>query len=87
MSANECAGLQARIAGRLDRANEDEDSEDGGDMAATQTGKAGADEVSGAVLSQPLLGLTFDDVMLIPRYSEILPETRASRAASHGASH
>jgi IMP dehydrogenase len=42
-------------------------------MAATQTGRAGADEVSGAVLSQPLLGLTFDDVLLIPQYSEILP--------------
>jgi IMP dehydrogenase len=42
-------------------------------MAATQTGRAGADEVSGAVLSQPLLGFTFDDVLLIPRYSEILP--------------
>ena len=42
-------------------------------MAVTQTGRAGADEVSGAVLSQPLLGLTFDDVLLIPQYSEILP--------------
>ena len=42
-------------------------------MAVTQTGRAGADEVSGAVLSRPLLGLTFDDVLLIPQYSEILP--------------
>jgi IMP dehydrogenase len=40
---------------------------------ATSIGRAGAGEVSGAVLSQPLMGLTFDDVLLIPQYSEILP--------------
>ena len=42
----------------------------------TQTGRAGtgaAAEVAGAILSQPLPGLTFDDVLLIPQYSEILP--------------
>ena len=42
----------------------------------TQTGRAGtgaAAEVAGAMLSQPLPGLTFDDVLLIPQYSEILP--------------
>jgi IMP dehydrogenase len=39
----------------------------------TQIGKAGAGEVAGAFLNQPLLGLTFDDVLLIPQYSEILP--------------
>jgi IMP dehydrogenase len=42
-------------------------------MATTQIGRAGADGVASAVLSQPLLGLTFDDVLLIPQYSEILP--------------
>jgi IMP dehydrogenase len=47
-------------------------SEDGGDMTI-QIGKAGTGEVAGAFLSQPLLGLTFDDVLLIPQYSEILP--------------
>ena len=36
-------------------------------------GKAGTGEVAGEFLSQPLLGLTFDDVLLIPQYSEILP--------------
>ena len=42
----------------------------------THTGRAGtgaAAEVAGAMLSQPLPGLTFDDVLLIPQYSEILP--------------
>jgi IMP dehydrogenase len=42
-------------------------------MATTQIGRAGAGEVAGAVLSQPLLGLTFDDVLLVPQYSEIMP--------------
>ena len=42
-------------------------------MAITQIGRAGTDEVAGAVLGQPLVGLTFDDVLLIPQYSEILP--------------
>jgi IMP dehydrogenase len=42
-------------------------------MATTQIGRAGADGVASAVLSQPLLGLTFDDVLLMPQYSEILP--------------
>ena len=42
-------------------------------MAITQIGRAGTDEVAGAVLGQPLMGLTFDDVLLIPQYSEILP--------------
>jgi IMP dehydrogenase len=40
---------------------------------ATQIGRAGEDEVAGAVLGSPLLGLTFDDVLLIPQYSDILP--------------
>ncbi|HEX7496878.1 MAG TPA: IMP dehydrogenase [Candidatus Limnocylindrales bacterium] len=39
----------------------------------TEIGKAGTGEVAGAFLNQPLLGLTFDDVLLIPQYSEILP--------------
>jgi IMP dehydrogenase len=39
----------------------------------TQIGKAGTGEVAGTFLNQPLLGLTFDDVLLIPQYSEILP--------------
>ena len=38
-----------------------------------EIGKAGTGEVAGAFLNQPLLGLTFDDVLLIPQYSEILP--------------
>jgi IMP dehydrogenase len=42
-------------------------------MATGQNGRAEADQVAGAVLSRPLLGLTFDDVLLIPQYSEILP--------------
>ena len=40
---------------------------------ATTIGRAGTGEVPGAILSQPLMGLTFDDVLLIPQYSEILP--------------
>jgi IMP dehydrogenase len=47
-------------------------SEDGGDVTI-QIGKAGTGEVAAAFMSQPLLGLTFDDVLLIPQYSEILP--------------
>ena len=39
----------------------------------TQIGRADTGDVAGAILSQPLLGLTFDDVLLIPQYSEILP--------------
>jgi IMP dehydrogenase len=51
----------------------------------TSIARAGAGEVSGAVLSQPLLGLTFDDVLLIPQYSEILPGDAnvASRFSKH----
>jgi len=51
----------------------------------TQTGGAATGEVAGAVLSQPLLGLTFDDVLLIPQYSEILPgdASVASRFSRH----
>lgn len=49
-------------------------------MATTQIGRAGTDEVAGAVLSQPLLGLTFDDVLLIPQYSEILPGDASVRS-------
>jgi IMP dehydrogenase len=41
-------------------------------MGRAGTGEASGD-VSGATLGQPLLGLTFDDVLLIPQYSEILP--------------
>jgi len=43
---------------------------------ATLMGRAGTEGVTvGAVvpIGQPLLGLTFDDVLLIPQYSEILP--------------
>ena len=39
----------------------------------TGIGPAGSGDVAGAFLNQPLLGLTFDDVLLIPQYSEILP--------------
>ncbi len=39
----------------------------------TRFGPAGSADVAGAFLTQPLLGLTFDDVLLIPQYSEILP--------------
>ena len=51
----------------------------------TSIGRAGTGEVSGAVLGQPLLGLTFDDVLLIPQYSEILPgdASVASRFSRH----
>ena len=42
-------------------------------MATTQIGRAAEGGVASAVLSQPLMGLTFDDVLLIPQYSEILP--------------
>jgi IMP dehydrogenase len=42
-------------------------------MATTQTGRAAEDEVAGAGLVEPMLGFTFDDVLLIPQYSEILP--------------
>jgi IMP dehydrogenase len=44
-------------------------------MAAmtTTTGRAGSDEVSSVGLVEPMLGYTFDDVLLIPQYSEILP--------------
>ena len=42
-------------------------------MATTQTGRAGADEVAGAGLIEPMVGFTFDDVLLVPQYSEILP--------------
>ena len=42
-------------------------------MATTQTGRAGADEVVGAGLIEPMVGFTFDDVLLVPQYSEILP--------------
>jgi IMP dehydrogenase len=50
----------------------------------TQAGN-GAAQVAAAVLSQPLLGLTFDDVLLIPQYSEILPgdASVASRFSRH----
>jgi IMP dehydrogenase len=54
-------------------------------MATTQIGRAGKDEVAGAVLGSPLLGLTFDDVLLIPQYSDILPgdASVASRFSRH----
>jgi IMP dehydrogenase len=42
-------------------------------MTTTQTGRAAEDEVAGAGLIEPMLGFTFDDVLLIPQYSEILP--------------
>jgi len=42
-------------------------------MTTTQTGRAGADEVAGAGLIEPMVGFTFDDVLLVPQYSEILP--------------
>ena len=51
----------------------------------TQIDKSTTGEVAGAVLSEPLLGLTFDDVLLIPQYSEILPgdASVASRFSRH----
>jgi IMP dehydrogenase len=42
-------------------------------MATTQIGRAGADEVAGVGLIEPMVGFTFDDVLLVPQYSEILP--------------
>jgi IMP dehydrogenase len=39
----------------------------------TTTGRAGSGEVSGVGLVEPMVGFTFDDVLLIPQYSEILP--------------
>jgi IMP dehydrogenase len=53
-------------------------------MGRAGTGEEGG-EVSSAVLGQPLLGLTFDDVLLIPQYSEILPgdASVASRFSRH----
>ena len=42
-------------------------------MVVTQTDGVGEGEVGGSYLARPLLGLTFDDVLLIPQYSEILP--------------
>jgi IMP dehydrogenase len=39
----------------------------------TQTGRPGADEVAGVGLIEPMTGFTFDDVLLVPQYSEILP--------------
>ena len=49
----------------------------------TPIGGAGAGEVAGAVLS--MLGLTFDDVLLIPQYSEILPGDASVARFSYGA--
>jgi IMP dehydrogenase len=51
----------------------------------TTVGPAGSVQTSGAFLHQPLLGLTFDDVLLIPQYSEILPgdASVASRFSRH----
>jgi IMP dehydrogenase len=56
-----------------------------GDDVTTQIDKSTTGEVAGAVLSEPLLGLTFDDVLLIPQYSEILPgdASVASRFSRH----
>ena len=42
-------------------------------MATMQTGRAAAGEVAGAGLIEPMVGFTFDDVLLVPQYSEILP--------------
>ncbi len=52
---------------------------------ATTTGRDRPGETAGSGLSQPLLGLTFDDVLLIPQYSEILPgdASVASRFSRH----
>jgi IMP dehydrogenase len=52
---------------------------------ATTTGRARPGETAGPGLSQPLLGLTFDDVLLIPQYSEILPGDAS--VASHFSRH
>jgi IMP dehydrogenase len=42
-------------------------------VAIVAGGRTGAGDAAGTALSQPLIGLTFDDVLLIPQYSEILP--------------
>ncbi len=42
-------------------------------MVASQTDGVGEGEASWSHLARPLQGLTFDDVLLIPQYSEILP--------------
>jgi IMP dehydrogenase len=44
-----------------------------GPNGASAAEAPGAGEAPGSVLGQPMLGLTFDDVLLIPQYSEILP--------------
>jgi IMP dehydrogenase len=51
----------------------------------TRFAPAGSGEVGAAFLNQPLLGLTFDDVLLIPQYSEILPGDAS--VASHFSRH
>jgi IMP dehydrogenase len=52
---------------------------------ATTMGRTRPGETVGPKPSQPLLGLTFDDVLLIPQYSEILPgdASVASRFSRH----
>ncbi len=52
---------------------------------ATKIEGASPGETAGPGLSQPLAGLTFDDVLLIPQYSEILPgdASVASRFSQH----
>jgi IMP dehydrogenase len=52
---------------------------------ATTTQRTGQGETVGPALSQPPVGLTFDDVLLVPQYSEILPgdASVASRFSRH----
>jgi hypothetical protein len=59
--------------------------EDGGPELTIAKADAADSEVAGALLSRPLMGLTFDDVLLIPQYSEILPgdASVASRFSRH----
>jgi IMP dehydrogenase len=82
MALNQSAGRQARI-GRQGRSSERRSG--GGEMATMQIGRAGPDEAGAAILNQPMLGLTFDDVLLIPQYSEILPgdASLSSRFSRH----
>jgi IMP dehydrogenase len=42
-------------------------------MAIVAGGRTGTGVTAGGSLIQPIMGLTFDDVLLIPQYSEILP--------------
>jgi IMP dehydrogenase len=49
-------------------------------LTITKADQAGSEDVAGSLPGQPMLGLTFDDVLLIPQYSEILPVETSVRS-------